>query len=60
MTLAWGCEDHYNRTKVKVIAVCPGSTSTPLIANPANTNLGAPYEEIRKNNAASAKLQNQT
>ncbi|CAG9759505.1 unnamed protein product [Ceutorhynchus assimilis] len=60
MTLAWGSEDHYSRTNIKVIAVCPGSTSTPLIANPANTNLGQPYEKIRKKNKASSNLSDQT
>ncbi|KAF7281806.1 hypothetical protein GWI33_004240 [Rhynchophorus ferrugineus] len=60
MSLAWGEQNHYQRTNVKVIAVCPGSTATPLIANPKNTNLGTAYEEIRQNNSNTIKLPRQS
>ncbi|XP_030763794.1 15-hydroxyprostaglandin dehydrogenase [NAD(+)]-like isoform X1 [Sitophilus oryzae] len=60
LSLAWGTQDHYNRTKVKVICVCPGSTATPLIANPVGTNLGPAYEEIRQKNAGSKTLPRQS
>ncbi|CAG9832846.1 unnamed protein product [Diabrotica balteata] len=31
MTLCWGDPFHFERTKVRVIAVCPGLTETPLM-----------------------------
>lgn len=33
MTLAWGSPSHYEQSKVRVVAVCPGVTDTPLITN---------------------------
>ncbi|XP_060531358.1 15-hydroxyprostaglandin dehydrogenase [NAD(+)]-like [Cylas formicarius] len=60
MTLAWGCQEHYQRTKVKVIGVCPGSTATPLIRHPEQTNLGEAYEVIRKKRTQLTHLPSQT
>ncbi|CAG9832848.1 unnamed protein product [Diabrotica balteata] len=31
MTLCWGDRFHFERTKVRVIAICPGLTETPLV-----------------------------
>lgn len=47
LTLAWGLPAHYERTKVRVVGVCPGSTITPLITDLPNRNLGPSYEELR-------------
>uniref|UniRef100_A0A6P7FLL1 Alcohol dehydrogenase 2-like isoform X1 n=1 Tax=Diabrotica virgifera virgifera TaxID=50390 RepID=A0A6P7FLL1_DIAVI len=33
MTMCWSDPFHYERTKVRVIAICPGITETPLVAN---------------------------
>ncbi|KAJ8923438.1 hypothetical protein NQ315_001997 [Exocentrus adspersus] len=46
MTKSWGFAPHYDRTKVRVVAVCPGVTHTPLIFDMAGRNLGGPYEKI--------------
>ncbi|XP_018566138.1 15-hydroxyprostaglandin dehydrogenase [NAD(+)]-like [Anoplophora glabripennis] len=43
MTRCWGDPHHYTRTKVKVFAVCPGMTATPLIATLKETTLGEAY-----------------
>ncbi|CAG9761038.1 unnamed protein product [Ceutorhynchus assimilis] len=48
MTLAWGLPAHYERTKVRVIAVGPGVTQTPLITDMKNKNLSSEYEKIRE------------
>lgn len=44
MTLAWGHEYHYNRTKVRVIGICPGVTETPLVTEITGKTLGDAYE----------------
>ncbi|KAJ8959630.1 hypothetical protein NQ318_021817 [Aromia moschata] len=46
MTRNWGTPEHYQRTKVRVIAICPGATHTPLIFDIAGRNLGEPYQKI--------------
>ncbi|XP_066146345.1 15-hydroxyprostaglandin dehydrogenase [NAD(+)]-like [Euwallacea fornicatus] len=48
MTLSWGLKSHYDRTKVRVMAVCPGVTMTPLITEAHGRNLGPAYEELTK------------
>lgn len=45
MTLAWGDKAHFERTKVKIIAICPGPTQTNLLATMSGKNLGPPYEK---------------
>jgi len=47
MTLSWGLPVHYERTKVRVVGVCPGVTMTPLITESENRNLGRAYENSR-------------
>ncbi|XP_063920664.1 15-hydroxyprostaglandin dehydrogenase [NAD(+)]-like [Zophobas morio] len=46
MSKAWGDIEHYNRTKVRVLTMCPGVTDTPLISEMSGRNLGAPYQQI--------------
>ncbi|KAJ3662604.1 hypothetical protein Zmor_006943 [Zophobas morio] len=46
MSKAWGDVEHYNRTKVKVLAMCPGVTDTPLLSELSEKTLGAPYVQI--------------
>jgi len=47
LTLAWGQPSHYERTKVRVVGICPGVTMTPLITEMTNKNLGPAYEKIK-------------
>lgn len=50
MTIAWGHDYHYCRSKVRVIGICPGATKTPLVTDMGSKTLGAPYEtELKKN-----------
>ncbi|RZC41702.1 15-hydroxyprostaglandin dehydrogenase [NAD(+)], partial [Asbolus verrucosus] len=46
MSKAFGSEAHYKRTKVKVLALCPGITDTPLITEISGRNLGPPYQTL--------------
>jgi 15-hydroxyprostaglandin dehydrogenase (NAD) len=46
MTKSFGDEAHYNRTKVKVLAMCPGVTDTPLISEMDGRNLGPAYQQL--------------
>jgi 15-hydroxyprostaglandin dehydrogenase (NAD) len=46
MTKSFGDEAHYNRTKVKVLAMCPGVTDTPLISEMGGRNLGPAYQQL--------------
>ncbi|XP_066252498.1 15-hydroxyprostaglandin dehydrogenase [NAD(+)]-like [Euwallacea similis] len=48
MTLSWGLKSHYDRTKIRVVAVCPGVTMTPLITEAYGRNLGPAYQELVK------------
>ncbi|KAJ8959641.1 hypothetical protein NQ318_021828 [Aromia moschata] len=40
MTRSWGTPEHYDRTRVRVIGICPGVTDTPLINDMSCRNLG--------------------
>ncbi|KAJ8958786.1 hypothetical protein NQ314_006349 [Rhamnusium bicolor] len=51
MTKSWGTSYHYERTNVRVVAICPGVTETPLIANMSGRNLGEPYQKYFANNS---------
>ncbi|XP_018570744.1 15-hydroxyprostaglandin dehydrogenase [NAD(+)] [Anoplophora glabripennis] len=44
MTRAWGDPHHYERTKVRLLSICPGLTITPLITEISGRNLGDAYE----------------
>ncbi|XP_044255859.1 15-hydroxyprostaglandin dehydrogenase [NAD(+)]-like isoform X2 [Tribolium madens] len=46
MTKAFGDEAHYKRTKIRVMAICPGPTDTPLLREISGRNLGEPYEKL--------------
>lgn len=46
MTSAWGTPAHYKRTGVKVLAICPGATDTPLSHNVPKSVLGPAYVKI--------------
>ncbi|XP_018330561.1 15-hydroxyprostaglandin dehydrogenase [NAD(+)]-like isoform X2 [Agrilus planipennis] len=43
---ALGAEPHYQRSKVKVLTICPGVTDTPLINEMSGKNLGPDYEAV--------------
>ncbi|KAB0796296.1 hypothetical protein PPYR_10357 [Photinus pyralis] len=45
LTLSMGCDLHYNRTGIKVIAVCPGYTGTPARVPDKEHFLGPAYFE---------------
>ncbi|KAL1497786.1 hypothetical protein ABEB36_008684 [Hypothenemus hampei] len=45
LTLSWGHPFHYNRTKVRVVGVCPGITLTPLLLNLTDKILKPVYKE---------------
>lgn len=47
MTISWGLPVHYERTKVRVVGVCPGATETPLL-DLKDRNLGPEYDKIRE------------
>lgn len=38
--------EHYDRTKVKVVTICPGATDTPLFRGCSNRTLTPAYKEI--------------
>ncbi|XP_030760153.1 15-hydroxyprostaglandin dehydrogenase [NAD(+)]-like [Sitophilus oryzae] len=48
LTITFGCPEHFQRTGVRVVAVCPGVTETPLVHNFVNRTLGDPYEKLCK------------
>ncbi|XP_018566137.1 15-hydroxyprostaglandin dehydrogenase [NAD(+)]-like [Anoplophora glabripennis] len=50
LTRSWGDPYHYERTKVRVIAICPGVTMTPLITDISGRNLGDVYENWLQSN----------
>ncbi|XP_049819391.1 15-hydroxyprostaglandin dehydrogenase [NAD(+)]-like [Aethina tumida] len=50
MTRAWGVPFHYERTKVKVFAICPGATDTPLMYSMKDNTLGGPYQKLNEIN----------
>lgn len=50
MTRAWGVPFHYERTKVKVLAICPGATDTPLMYSMKDNTLGGPYQKLNEIN----------
>lgn len=55
----FGEERNYQRTKVKVLSICPGVTDTPLIRDMLYRNLGPPYVELVKEMLAE-QLKSQT
>ncbi|CAH1366668.1 unnamed protein product [Tenebrio molitor] len=46
MSKAFGDKAHHNRTKVKVLTLCPGITETPMITEVSGRNLGGPYQAL--------------
>lgn len=48
LTLAWGLPAHYERTGVKVIGICPGVTTTPLIQNFYQATFSQYYSDLLK------------
>ncbi|KAJ8982548.1 hypothetical protein NQ317_005550 [Molorchus minor] len=57
LTTSWGTPEHYQRTKVRVFAICPGVTTTPLISDMSGRNLGPEYETIMIRNVDTMPLQ---
>ncbi|XP_066258332.1 15-hydroxyprostaglandin dehydrogenase [NAD(+)]-like [Euwallacea similis] len=56
LTLSWGLPQHYDKTKIKVVAVCPGFTTTPLLQNAAAALLSPAYAEHAKREVAACGL----
>lgn len=46
---SWGIPEFYEETKVRIIALCPGVTMTPLISEMAGRNWGGKYERYLHN-----------
>lgn len=46
LSRSFGAQDHYERTKVRVLVLCPAATDTPLLAGMSNKNLGPAYQKI--------------
>jgi 15-hydroxyprostaglandin dehydrogenase (NAD) len=46
MTKAFGDEAHHKRTKIRVLALCPGVTQTPLMAGVSSSTLGPAYQKL--------------
>lgn len=46
---SWGIPEFYEETKVRVIAICPGVTITPLITELSGRNFGGKYERYLQN-----------
>ncbi|CAG9761040.1 unnamed protein product [Ceutorhynchus assimilis] len=44
MTLSWGLPAHYNRTRVRVVGVCPGFTITSMTSGTLNRCLSSEYK----------------
>lgn len=45
-TKSWGNSTFYKHNRVRVVAVCPGVTMTPLIAEMTGRTLGPLYESF--------------
>lgn len=43
---SFGDQSNYERTKVRVVVVCPGVTDTPLIRDMMDRNLGPAYRAL--------------
>lgn len=52
MSRAFGHRLHFERTKVKVIALCPGVTVTPLLKTVNENLLSDDYRKILENQLA--------
>lgn len=48
MSKAWSVPEFYEKSKVKIIVVCPGVTITPLITEMSGRNFGDEYEQNYK------------
>ncbi|KAF7279038.1 hypothetical protein GWI33_007678 [Rhynchophorus ferrugineus] len=48
LTITFGCIEHYQRTGVRIVAICPGITDTPIIDfnNFGGIFLGKPYSDL--------------
>lgn len=46
LTRSWGHAKHYVDTQIRVMAICPDATSTPLLTTMVGKNLGSRYEKI--------------
>lgn len=44
ITKSWGCSRFFEENKVRVVAVCPGVTITPLVQDLCGKTLGPLYE----------------
>lgn len=45
---SFGHHTHYEKTKVKVLTLCPGVTGTPLMTELDNKNFGPRYKQMAK------------
>lgn len=56
LTLSWGLPAHYDRTKVRVVAVCPGITETPALEKSSENLINPAYEEIKSSELEGTSL----
>ncbi|KAK5637771.1 hypothetical protein RI129_000046 [Pyrocoelia pectoralis] len=56
-TRSLGMERQYKRNNIKVLAICPGFTTTPLLDVDEDTFLNSNYDEIYKSAKNSVVLQ---
>lgn len=57
MSKAFGAAQHYERTKVRVLIMCPGVTDTNLFEDFDNHGLGEAYANLFKENVKHLPIQ---
>ncbi|KAL1497787.1 hypothetical protein ABEB36_008685 [Hypothenemus hampei] len=57
LTLSWGLPFHYDRTKVRVVGICPGATDTPLLMDLKTKYVKPIYDESGSKELKSLKTQ---
>lgn len=57
MSKAFGASQHYERTKVRVLIMCPGVTDTNLFEDLAHHGLGQAYADLFEENVKQLPIQ---
>lgn len=57
MSKAFGVPEHYERTKVRVLIMCPGVTDTNLFEDVDNHGLTPAYAELLEENVKQLPVQ---
>ncbi|XP_066152540.1 15-hydroxyprostaglandin dehydrogenase [NAD(+)]-like [Euwallacea fornicatus] len=58
VTAAWGTPANYNRSKIRVVGICPGVTKTPMIEIASDGILSPVYKELLDLEVAQCPIQN--